>query len=108
MCTGPGRTPGRLSAGGPERPAGILSSSDGSTFELVCISGAQGKCARFGYAPWRQAPDGRPMIDWYNACVRLLRGDYCGDGRPFTRDGTPVDIYDRSAYTIGCRSAPEL
>ena len=50
---------------------GILSSSDGSTFELVCTSGAQGKCARFGYAPWRQAPDGRPMIDWYNACIRL-------------------------------------
>src|SRR6478752_2253392 len=42
--------------------AGILSSSDGSIFELACTSGAQGKCARFGYAPWRQAPDGRPMI----------------------------------------------
>jgi hypothetical protein len=75
--------------------AGILSSSDGSIFELVCTSGAQGKCARFGYAPWRRAPDGRPMLDWYNACIRLLRGDYCGDGRPFTRDGTLVDIYDR-------------
>jgi hypothetical protein len=74
--------------------AGILSSSDGSIFELACTSGAQGKCARFGYAPWRRAPDGRPMLDWYNACVRLLRGDYCGDGRPFTRDGTLVDIYD--------------
>ena len=34
------------------------------------------------------------MIDWYNACIRLLRADYCGDGRPFTRDGTLVDIYD--------------
>jgi len=42
--------------------AGILSSTDGSIFELACTSGAQGKCARFGYAPWRQAPDGRPMI----------------------------------------------
>jgi ADYC domain len=80
---------------GRSDPAGILSSSDGSIFELACTSGAQGKCARFGYAPWRRAPDGRPMLDWYNACVRLLRGDYCGDGRPFTRDGTLVDIYDR-------------
>src|SRR6478672_12287617 len=42
--------------------AGILSSTDGSILELACTSGAQGKCARFGYAPWRQAPDGRPMI----------------------------------------------
>jgi hypothetical protein len=79
---------------GRSDPTGTLSFSDRSTFELVCTSGAQGKCARFGYAPWRQAPDGRPMIDWYNACIRLLRGDYCGDGRPFTRDGTLVDIYD--------------
>ena len=80
---------------GRSDPAGILSSSDGSIFELVCTSGAQGKCARLGYAPWRLATDGRPMLDWYNACVRLLRADYCGDGRPFTRDGTLVDIYDR-------------
>ena len=84
-------------------PAGILSVTDGSIFELVCTSGAQGKCVRFGYAPWRQAPDRRPMIDWYNACVRLLRGDYCGDGRPFTRDGTLVDIYDR----IGVQKSDE-
>jgi hypothetical protein len=75
--------------------AGILSAADGGVFELVCTSGAQGKCARLGYAPWRHAPGGHPMIDWYNACIRLLRGDYCGDGRAFTRDGTPVDIYDR-------------
>jgi len=80
---------------GRSDPAGILSAGDGGVFELVCTSGAQGKCARLGYAPWRQAPDGRLMIDWYNACIRLLRGDYCGDGRAFTRDGTPVDIYDR-------------
>jgi hypothetical protein len=80
---------------GRSDPAGILSSSDSSIFELTCTSGAQGKCVRLGYAPWRQAPDGRSMLDWYNACVRLLRGDYCGDGRPFTRDGTLVDIYDR-------------
>ena len=37
----------------------------------------------------------RPSHDrLVNACIRLLRADYCGDGRPFTRDGTLVDIYD--------------
>jgi hypothetical protein len=25
----------------------------------------------------------------------MMRGDYCGDGRAFTRDGTLIDIYDR-------------
>jgi hypothetical protein len=75
--------------------AGILRPSAASDFELVCTSGAQGKCVRLGYAPWRQAPDGRPMLDWYNACVRMVRADYCGDGRSFTRNGTIIDIYDR-------------
>src|SRR5436190_13293898 len=75
-------------------PQGIRETGDPTRFELVCTSGAQGKCVRFGYAPWRRAPDGRSMLDWYSACIRMVRADYCGDGRPFTRDGTLIDIYD--------------
>src|SRR5207244_436258 len=63
-------------------------------FELVCTSGAQGKCVRFGYHPWESAPDGRPMRDYFDACVRMLRAEYCGDGHGWTRDGTFVDIWD--------------
>jgi hypothetical protein len=77
------------------RPHGIQLSFDPTRFELVCTSGAEGKCVRFGYAPWRSAPDGRSMLGWYNACVRMLRADYCGDGQPFTRDGTTIDFFDR-------------
>lgn len=84
-----------LPLAGQSDAAGILAASDGNAFELVCTSGAQGKCVRFGYAPWRKAPDGRPMRDWFNACVRMMRGDYCGNGHPYTRDGTWIDIYDR-------------
>jgi hypothetical protein len=84
-----------LPLAGRSDATGILRPNAADEFELVCTSGAQGKCVRFGYAPWRRAPDGRPMLDWYNACVRMVRGDYCGDGRPFTRDGTIIDIYDR-------------
>jgi hypothetical protein len=64
-------------------------------FELICTSGAQGKCVRFGYHTWEQAPDGRPMRDYYDACVRMVRADYCGDGRAWTRDGTSIDVWDR-------------
>ena len=64
------------------------------TFELICTSGAQGKCVRFGYRPWEKTRDGRPMRDHYNACVRMLRADYCGDGRSWTRDGTIIDMWD--------------
>jgi len=84
-----------LPLAGVSDAAGILRAGAGNEFELVCTAGARGKCVRFGYAPWRAAPDGRPMLDWYNACVRMMRGDYCGDGRPFTRDGTIIDISDR-------------
>lgn len=84
-----------LPLAGRSDAAGILRPSAANDFELVCTSGAQGKCVRLGYAPWRQAPDGRPMLDWYNACVRMVRADYCGDGRSFTRNGTIIDIYDR-------------
>jgi hypothetical protein len=80
---------------GRSDPAGILVSNEPDIFELFCTAEPQGKCLRLGYAPWRQAPDGRSMRDWFNACVRMMRGDYCGDGRPFTRDGTLIDIYDR-------------
>jgi hypothetical protein len=33
------------------------------------------------------------MRDYYNACVRLMRADYCGDGRGWTRDGTLVHLW---------------
>lgn len=61
--------------------------ADATRFELVCTSGAQGKCVRFGYEPWR-------ALDTYNACVRMVRADYCGDGKPTTRNGTKIDLYD--------------
>jgi len=64
--------------------------ADPARFELVCTSGAQGKCVRFGYAPWRR-------LDTYNACVRMLRADYCGTGEPTTRDGTRVEIWDAAS-----------
>ena len=63
-------------------------------FELICTSGAQGKCVRFGYHPWERTPDGRPMRDHYDACVRMVRADYCGDGRTWTREGTFIDVWD--------------
>jgi hypothetical protein len=76
-------------------PDGRLVGGPAGSFEIVCSSGAQGKCARFGYKPWLAAPDGRPLRDHYNACVRMVRADYCGDGNGTTRDGTAIDLYDR-------------
>src|SRR5712692_3235421 len=73
---------------------GRLAAAAPGVFELICTSGAQGKCVRFGYHPWEKASDGRPMRDHYNACIRLVRADYCGDNRAWTRDGTEIDLWD--------------
>jgi hypothetical protein len=64
---------------------------------LTCTGGAEGKCVRFGYKPWGFGPNNISLAPYYQACVRLVRADYCGDGIGHTRDGTPIDIFD----TIG-------
>jgi ADYC domain-containing protein len=79
---------------GRSDPDGRFLETDPGVFELVCTSGAQGKCVRFGYHPWETTADGTPMREHYNACVRMVRADYCGDGRSWTRDGTIIDMWD--------------
>jgi hypothetical protein len=96
MCPpGPDGTRAGLPVEGRGNAAGEILASADSHFELTCTAGAQGKCARFGYGPWKTARDGIPMRDYYNACIHLVRADYVGDGHATTRDGTLIDIYDR-------------
>jgi hypothetical protein len=61
---------------------------------LTCASGAVGKCARFGYRPWARSAEGESLAPLHAACVRMARGDYCGDGEAHTKNGTSIDIYD--------------
>jgi hypothetical protein len=69
---------------------GTMEPAEPGVFEIVCTSGARGKCVRFGYLPWISAA----MRDIYDACVRMVRADYCGDGEGTTRDGMRIDLYD--------------
>ncbi|MBG0810240.1 hypothetical protein IY145_12710 [Methylosinus sp. H3A] len=73
---------------------GTIGAAEPGVFELTCTGGAQGKCVRFGYRPWEKREDGTSMRDVYNACVRLVRADYSGDGKGTTRNGQPIDLYD--------------
>jgi ADYC domain len=75
---------------GRGRADGTMEAAKPGIFEIVCTSGARGKCVRLGYLPWVSAA----MRDIYNACVRLVRADYCGDGEATTRDGMRIDLYD--------------
>jgi hypothetical protein len=79
---------------GQAAPDGTLVEAEPGAFELTCTSGAQGKCVRFGYHPWETGADGRSKRDFFNSCVRMIRADYCGDGRAWTRDGMQIDLWD--------------
>jgi hypothetical protein len=71
-------------------------------FTFACEGYALAKCVEFGYAPWRSATEclapgdcqQRSLAPFHQACTRMLRADYCGDGTPTTRDGTAVDVWD--------------
>lgn len=79
---------------GTMSPDGRMRLATPDRFEITCTSGAQGKCIRFGYKPWQTLSDGRLMLEVYNACMRMVRADYGGDGKATTLDGQSIDIYD--------------
>jgi hypothetical protein len=75
---------------------------DATRFTIACRGAALAKCAEQGYKPFKtvqecnssgncQAVDGRAL---HQACVRMIRADYCGDGTSHTVVGTEIDIYD--------------
>jgi ADYC domain-containing protein len=62
---------------------------DGSAFTFGCVEDAVGKCVRLGYKPWSSA-----LAAHHQACTRMVRADYCGNGVSHTIDGTLIDVYD--------------
>lgn len=67
---------------------------DPDAFTFACMGGAIAKCTLFGYRPWASV-GGTPLRPYHQACTRLLRGDYCGNGMPYTQNGNRVNLYDR-------------
>ncbi|HEU4727060.1 MAG TPA: ADYC domain-containing protein [Kofleriaceae bacterium] len=74
-----------------------------------CTNGAIGKCVdTAGYKPWAlaklecsgsgpgfhcQQPTKELL---HEACVRMVRADYCGDGMSHTVNGVDIDLWDQS------------
>jgi hypothetical protein len=68
-------------------------SEEGGKFTFACENGAIAKCVNWGYKPW--AKKGRSSLaDLHQACTRMARADYCGDGRSHTREDNLIDMYD--------------
>jgi hypothetical protein len=64
------------------RPAGALT--------FACRDAALAKCVEYGYRPWA----GASLAEHHQACTRMVRADYCGDGQSHTSNGTPVHVLD--------------
>jgi hypothetical protein len=74
-----------------------------SSFTLTCTSGASGKYVRMGYKPWRKVGTDS-LWEYHQACVRVIRADYGGDGISHTRDG-PGSTYSTGwAFSGGTMS----
>ncbi len=67
---------------------------DDDNITFACTNGALAKCVRWGYKPWKTI-QGESLRDYHQACTRLVRADYCGDGISHTQEGTSIDVYDR-------------
>ena len=76
---------------------------DDGSITLACTGYAIAKCVMAGYKPWKsvQVCDGASqtcrtvsLASHHQACTRMLRADYCGDGTPHTADGTILNVYD--------------
>ena len=77
-------------SGGSEIPG-----TQSTSFTFACRDlGATAKCEeRMGYKPWKTV-NGVSLDVALQACVRMVRADYCGDGMPHTVDGTAIDVED--------------
>jgi hypothetical protein len=59
-----------------------------TAFTFACRAKTIAKCVELGYKPTL----GRtPQLV---SCVRMLRGDYCGNGTAATVDGSQINVYD--------------
>lgn len=59
-----------------------------NTLYLGCHKGAVGKAGTWGYLPWDIG-----LAD-FEAMVRVVRADYCGDGTSYTHPGAAVTLTD--------------
>lgn len=75
---------------------------DASKFTFACQEGAIYKCLAWGFHPWEtvNTASGPVSLDAYHqACTRMTRADYCGDGVSHTIDGSWINFYDDLGIT---------
>ncbi|ATB40888.1 hypothetical protein CYFUS_006350 [Cystobacter fuscus] len=93
-CVATGRVPSprALAVPGVWDESGARSDKGGK-FTFACENGAIAKCVNWGYRPWAKKGGGS-LAELHQACTRMARADYCGDGRSHTREDNLIDVYD--------------
>lgn len=86
---------------------------DPSLFTFACAQGVLAKCVAAGYAPWKTVVECNEvrcqhisMRVMHQACTRMMRADYCGDGTPHTQAGTPINVWDHFDVQVRAENAP--
>ncbi|PCC67737.1 hypothetical protein SAMN02745121_02373 [Nannocystis exedens] len=69
-------------------PVTSVVSARSDTMLIACLSGAMGKALKWGYRPQALGASA------YQAAIRMVRADYCGDGVSWTEPGQAIDIKD--------------
>lgn len=74
---------------------------DPSRFTFACRGAALAKCTEWGYQRWKTRTECKggtckeqSLADFHQACTRMVRADYCGDGVPHTENGTAINMWD--------------
>jgi len=81
-------------------------------FTFACVGHVLAKCVEGGYRPWLarkicKKAKGCLLVSLaghHQACTRLLRADFCGDGTPHTVEDTLVNMYDVLGLRTDTRS----
>ncbi|MCY1069875.1 ADYC domain-containing protein [Nannocystis sp. RBIL2] len=70
--------------------------ADATVVTFACRDAVLAKCVEWGYRPWAKVGT-TSLANHHQACTRMARADYCGDGTAHTFTGTPIDIFDKLA-----------
>jgi hypothetical protein len=80
------------------------------TLTFACMDSAAAKCLVLGYKPWASAFECKSggacqkvsLRPVHQACTRMIRADYCGDGTSHTVNAVPINLWD--AFQIQTQS----
>ncbi|NUQ74390.1 MAG: pentapeptide repeat-containing protein [Polyangiaceae bacterium] len=75
-------------------PGGGSKINDPTAITFACEHYALYKCVELGYEPWIGVSKKLNLGNHHQACTRMIRADYCGDGQSWTVNGTLVNVYD--------------